>query len=82
MAESIIVMCVALGKSVVAEGVETEAQLEFLRRAGCTTIQGYLVGRPMEASDIAPFAQRMRFKDKTIVPESTTASALRTAKSV
>ncbi len=82
LAESIIVMCVALGKSVVAEGVETEAQLEFLRRAGCTTIQGYLVGRPMEASDIAPFAQRMRFKDKTIVPESTTASALRTAKSV
>jgi EAL domain-containing protein (putative c-di-GMP-specific phosphodiesterase class I) len=35
LAESIIVMCAALGKNVIAEGVETEQQREFLRRAGC-----------------------------------------------
>ena len=60
LAESIIAMCAALGKNVVAEGVETEAQQQFLRRAGCTTIQGYLLGRPMEAADIPGFARRLR----------------------
>jgi diguanylate cyclase (GGDEF)-like protein len=60
LAESIIVMCAVLEKNVVAEGVETEAQRQFLRRAGCTTIQGYLLGRPMEAADIPEFARRLR----------------------
>jgi diguanylate cyclase (GGDEF)-like protein len=60
LAESIVVMCGALGKNVVAEGVETEAQRQFLRRAGCTTIQGYLLGRPMEPADIPGFARQLR----------------------
>jgi predicted signal transduction protein with EAL and GGDEF domain len=34
--------------SVVAEGVETEAQLKFLRANGCGIGQGYLFARPME----------------------------------
>ena len=60
LAESIIVMCAALGKRVVAEGVESEEQRQFLRHAGCSTIQGYLLGRPMEAADIPGFARRLR----------------------
>jgi diguanylate cyclase (GGDEF)-like protein len=60
LAESIIVMCAALGKHVVAEGVESHEQREFLRQAGCTTIQGYLLGRPMEAADIPGFARHLR----------------------
>jgi diguanylate cyclase (GGDEF)-like protein len=39
-----------LGIEVVAEGVEDEAQLEALQRAGCTVIQGFLFGRP--AADV------------------------------
>ena len=35
-----------LGVTTVAEGVETQAQLDRIREEGCTEIQGYLYGRP------------------------------------
>jgi EAL domain-containing protein (putative c-di-GMP-specific phosphodiesterase class I) len=38
------------GRRVVAEGVETERQLEFLRERGCEAAQGYLFCRPLEAA--------------------------------
>ena len=50
---STIAMAHSLGKRVVAEGVETADQLDYLGRAGCDLVQGYLLGRPMEASAIA-----------------------------
>jgi EAL domain-containing protein (putative c-di-GMP-specific phosphodiesterase class I) len=37
---------------VVAEGVENEAQFEFLKLSGCDLIQGYLLGKPMSADAI------------------------------
>lgn len=40
-----------LGKATTAEGVETEAQKEFLMAAGCTDLQGFLLSRPMPAED-------------------------------
>jgi len=47
IATAIIGLAHALGLQVVAEGVETEAQLAFLRGQGCDEIQGYLVAKPM-----------------------------------
>jgi len=41
-----------LGISVVVEGIETQAQLDFLRDTGCDCIQGFLLGRPMPIEDI------------------------------
>lgn len=41
-----------LGKSCIAEGIETEAQRQFLLEAGCTTGQGYWFARPMPSSDV------------------------------
>ena len=38
-----------LNRTIVAEGVETVEQLEWLRKANCDIIQGYLVERPMPA---------------------------------
>lgn len=38
---------------VVAEGVENEAQFEFLKQSGCNLIQGYLLGKPMSAAAIS-----------------------------
>lgn len=40
-----------LGMRTVAEGVETAAQLNWLRAAGCHIVQGHLAGRPMEVAD-------------------------------
>ena len=41
-----------LGMRVVAEGVETPAQLDHLRAMGCDTVQGYLLARPLPPGDI------------------------------
>jgi diguanylate cyclase (GGDEF)-like protein/PAS domain S-box-containing protein len=43
---SVIGLGQGLGMPVIAEGVETEAQLEALRAEGCTQVQGYLISRP------------------------------------
>ena len=53
LAASIIAMGRALDIDVVAEGVETTQQAEFLRAHGCKLVQGYLYGRPMPADDLA-----------------------------
>jgi diguanylate cyclase (GGDEF)-like protein/PAS domain S-box-containing protein len=45
--ESIVDMTHNLGMLVTAEGVETEAQLETLRRAGCDRVQGFLLSKPV-----------------------------------
>ena len=47
LAEAIIAMAHTLGKQVVAEGVETIEQLDFLRERGCDAVQGYYLARPL-----------------------------------
>ncbi len=46
---AIIAMGGALNLRVVAEGVETQEQVDFLRRAGCDRVQGYFLGHPVAA---------------------------------
>ncbi len=46
-------LCGALGMATIAEGVETEAQWQALRRLGCTEAQGFLLSRPCPAKELA-----------------------------
>ncbi|HET8765519.1 MAG TPA: EAL domain-containing protein, partial [Rhodanobacter sp.] len=52
IARAILAMARSLGRRTIAEGIETEDQHEFLRRAGCDEGQGYLYSRPQPAAAI------------------------------
>ncbi|WP_314962085.1 EAL domain-containing protein [Bradyrhizobium cosmicum] len=52
----------SLGIVTTAEGVENDAQLELLRREGCTQAQGYLFSKPRPASDVAIMLERPRLR--------------------
>jgi diguanylate cyclase (GGDEF)-like protein/PAS domain S-box-containing protein len=53
--EAIIRMATSLGMVTVAEGVETEAQLAYLRERGCFAMQGWLLSKPLAADAFAAF---------------------------
>jgi EAL domain-containing protein (putative c-di-GMP-specific phosphodiesterase class I) len=50
---AIVALAHALSIEVIGEGVENEAQQEFLRRCGCDYLQGFLIGRPADADAAA-----------------------------
>jgi diguanylate cyclase (GGDEF)-like protein len=50
--EAIVGLGRSLDKRLVAEGVETQAQLDVIRQLGCHEAQGYLLGRPQPAQDV------------------------------
>ncbi|MGH8285373.1 MAG: EAL domain-containing protein, partial [Steroidobacteraceae bacterium] len=52
LVETIIAMGHTLRKTVVAEGVETVEQLNFLRSRGCDGVQGFLLARPMKSEEL------------------------------
>ncbi len=52
--ETILAMAEILKLKVIAEGVETQEQLQFLRQRGCQVAQGYLISRPVPAEELYP----------------------------
>lgn len=58
--EAILAMGHALGIKVLAEGVETDAQADFLKQAGCGQAQGYLFGRPTSAAALTALLEKRR----------------------
>lgn len=53
ISHAVIAMGQSMGMDVLAEGVETAAQLEFLRQHGCNFYQGYFCSKPLPATDFA-----------------------------
>jgi EAL domain-containing protein (putative c-di-GMP-specific phosphodiesterase class I) len=66
--ETIIRAVIALGHGlslpVLAEGVETEEQVQFLANESCDGIQGYYVGRPKPIAEYAEMVGRVAFGKK------------------
>ena len=58
LVQAILSIAESLGLQVVAEGVETEQQAEFLREYGCELAQGYLFSRPVDAAELAAYASK------------------------
>jgi diguanylate cyclase (GGDEF)-like protein/PAS domain S-box-containing protein len=58
IAAATIALAHTLGKAVVAEGVETEGQLSFLRAQNCDIVQGYLFSVPLPARELVDFVRR------------------------
>ncbi|WP_020682577.1 bifunctional diguanylate cyclase/phosphodiesterase [Marinobacterium rhizophilum] len=56
--KAIIVMCRSLGIGVLAEGVETREQLDFLLKHGCSRIQGFYYSRPLDPDALWQFVDR------------------------
>jgi EAL domain-containing protein (putative c-di-GMP-specific phosphodiesterase class I) len=66
--QAIISMGRSLGLKVVAEGVETKEQADFLGMLGCDELQGYLFSRPLQASKVSPFLRD--FAQRSGAPEA------------
>lgn len=58
--EYVVAMADKLGLELLAEGVETEEQVELLRKIGCDNVQGYYYAKPMPVEDFFELLQKDR----------------------
>jgi diguanylate cyclase (GGDEF)-like protein len=65
LVETIVVMAHALGKRVVAEGIEVVEQLEFLRERRCDVAQGFYLARPLATSAVTELLQARTIASRT-----------------
>jgi diguanylate cyclase len=61
---AIVALGQALGLRIVAEGVETDRQQDFLTRLGCDSLQGYLLGQPVPAEQFMTDLQALRARQQ------------------
>jgi diguanylate cyclase (GGDEF)-like protein/PAS domain S-box-containing protein len=59
IAKMVVVLADSLGLKVIAEGVETEAQRDFLAKLNCHAYQGYLFSRPLPIEEFEAFVKRV-----------------------
>jgi diguanylate cyclase (GGDEF)-like protein len=76
IAEAIIGIGKALGLTIIAEGVETAEQEQFLRDRACDQMQGYLLSKPVPAGDIPAIVRRVNFDAPPLQPEAPDAKAI------
>jgi diguanylate cyclase (GGDEF)-like protein len=74
--EAICALAHKLGKEVIAEGVETLVQRDYLKRIGCEYAQGYLYSRPLPAREIERIMQRHLSRQPKLERLNTPSAAL------
>ncbi|MEO1036960.1 MAG: EAL domain-containing protein [Pseudomonadota bacterium] len=79
LCESIIALAKSIHLTVVAEGVETEAQQRWLTEHECDVLQGYLLARPMPADQIYEFATTGKVANTAAAEQGQVTAALRAA---
>ncbi len=70
LVKAVIAMAKSLGMSVVSEGVETKAQLDFLFAADCEFMQGYYFSKPVSADEFVALLKKV---NRTLVKEKSPA---------
>lgn len=73
LVNGVIAMAHSLGLQVVAEGVESEAELNYLGSRGCDLVQGYLFSKPLSEPDLIDWAKRYLFSGQ---PKTFTRTAI------
>jgi diguanylate cyclase (GGDEF)-like protein/PAS domain S-box-containing protein len=66
--KTVVALGQALGLTVVAEGVETESQADYLRSCGCPAAQGYLFAEPLPADQMELWLRRASEEQRVRVP--------------
>ena len=73
---TVIALGQSLGMSIIAEGVETEAQLQFLLNAGCEQFQGYYFSKPLPLEAFEAYVAQQHAKVKRVHPSTARPSGL------
>jgi EAL domain-containing protein (putative c-di-GMP-specific phosphodiesterase class I)/CheY-like chemotaxis protein len=64
--ESVIALARKLGLQTVAEGIETQAEWQLLKDAGCECAQGYFIAKPMARDDFMAWAQTLPMREREV----------------
>jgi two-component system CheB/CheR fusion protein len=64
--QALLGIAAEMGQATVAEGIERGEEVEFLRRNGCTTLQGYLFARPMPAGAFFEWVMQHRARNRHV----------------
>jgi diguanylate cyclase (GGDEF)-like protein len=68
--QAIVALSHSLGLRVIAEGVETAAQLDYLKRHGCEEAQGYLIARPLEEAELRDWWRTTEARQVAVAPQA------------
>jgi EAL domain-containing protein (putative c-di-GMP-specific phosphodiesterase class I) len=73
IASVVVALGHSLGMEVLAEGVETQAQFDYLVAKGCNTLQGWLFARAMDPADVTPLLRLGKIDPAQALPTPTPA---------